>query len=69
MSGNLAEEVSREVVNLKESLKQMRIMPTRWILEQVGRKLRGHYAYYGVSEQPPGLVRFYREQRSCCTSG
>jgi len=36
-------------------------MPTRWILEQVGRKLRGHYAYYGVSGQHRGLVRFYRE--------
>ena len=37
-----------KVVNLKESLKQMRIMPTRWILAQVGRKLRGHYAYYSI---------------------
>jgi len=50
-----------KVVNLKESLKQMRVMPTRWILEQVGRKLRGHYAYYGVSDNHRGLVRFYRE--------
>lgn len=50
-----------KLVNLKESLKQMRIMPTRWILEQVGRKLRGHYAYYGVSDNHRGLVRFYRE--------
>ena len=50
-----------KLVNLKESLKQMRIMPTRWILEQVGRKLRGHYAYYGVTDNHRGLVRFYRE--------
>ena len=50
-----------KVVNLKESLKRMRVMPTRWILEQVGRKLRGHYAYYGVTDNHRGLVRFYRE--------
>jgi RNA-directed DNA polymerase len=31
-----------KLVKLKEWLKQMRVMPTRWILEQVGRKLRGH---------------------------
>lgn len=50
-----------KLVKLKESLKRMRVLPTRWILEQVGRKLRGHYAYYGVSDNHRGLVRFYRE--------
>jgi RNA-directed DNA polymerase len=50
-----------KLVNLKEWLKQMRVMPTRWILEQVVRKLRGHYAYYGVTDNHRGLVRFYRE--------
>jgi len=50
-----------KLANLKEWLKRMRIMPTRWILEQVGRKLRGYYAYYGVSDNHRGLVRFYRE--------
>ena len=50
-----------KLANLKQWLKQMRVMPTRWILEQVGRKLRGHYAYYGVSDNHLGLGRFYRE--------
>ena len=50
-----------KLVNLKEWLKQMRVMPTRWILEQVGRKLQGHYAYYGVTDNHRGLMRFYRE--------
>ena len=50
-----------KLINLKAWLKHMRIMPTRWILEQVGRKLRGHYAYYGVSDNHRGLARFYRE--------
>ena len=45
---------SAKLVNLKEWLKRMRIMPTRWILEQVGRKLRGHYAYYGVTDNHRG---------------
>ena len=50
-----------KLINLKAWLKQRRVMPTRWILEQVGRKLRGHYAYYGVSDNHRGLARFYRE--------
>jgi RNA-directed DNA polymerase len=53
-------KLQAKLANLKESLKQMRVLPTRWILEQVGRKLRGHYAYYGVSDNHRGLVRFYR---------
>ncbi len=46
---------------LKEWLKQMRVMPTMWILEKVGLKLRGHYAYYGVTDNYRGVARFYRE--------
>ena len=32
-----------------------------WILEKVGLKLRGHYAYYGVTDNHRGIERFYRE--------
>jgi hypothetical protein len=46
---------------LKEWLKRSRIMPTLWILEKVGLKLRGHYAYYGVTDNHQGIARFYRE--------
>lgn len=50
-----------KLANLKDWLKQMRVMPTKWILEQVGRKLRGHYAYYGVTDNHRGIARFYRQ--------
>ena len=50
-----------KLANLKEWLKKMRVMPTLWILEKVGLKLRGHYAYYGVTDNHPGIARFYRE--------
>ena len=49
-----------KLASLKQWLKQTRTMPTRWILAQVGRKLLGHYAYYGVTDNHRGLVRFYR---------
>ena len=55
------QKLRAKLAKLKESLKQKRVLPTRWILEQVGRELRGHYSYYGVSDNHRGLVRFYRE--------
>jgi group II intron reverse transcriptase/maturase len=45
----------------KEWLKRRRNMPTVWILHQVGLKLRGHYAYYGVTDNYRGIARFHRE--------
>jgi group II intron reverse transcriptase/maturase len=45
----------------KEWLKRMRNRPTKWILEQVGLKLQGHYQYYGVTDNYRGIDRFYRE--------
>src|SRR6185503_6779202 len=50
-----------KLATLKEWLKQMRVMPTTWILEKVGLKLRGHYAYYGVTDNYRGIDRYYRE--------
>ena len=50
-----------KLATLKQWLKQMRVMPTMWILEKVGLKLRGHYAYYGVTDNHRGIERFYRE--------
>jgi group II intron reverse transcriptase/maturase len=50
-----------KLANLKGWLKRMRVMPTMWILEKVGLKLRGHYAYYGVTDNYRGIDRFYRE--------
>jgi len=32
-----------------------------WIMEKVELKLRGHYAYYGVTDNYRGVARFHRE--------
>jgi RNA-directed DNA polymerase len=45
----------------KEWLKKSRVMPTSWIMEKVAVKLRGHYAYYGVTDNYRGIARFHRE--------
>lgn len=45
----------------KEWLKKSRVMPTSWIMEKVALKLRGHYAYYGVTDNYRGIARFHRE--------
>jgi group II intron reverse transcriptase/maturase len=50
-----------KLVAFKEWLKRMRNRPTKWILEQVGLKLQGHYQYYGVTDNYRGIDRFYRE--------
>ena len=38
-------------------------MSTRELWEKVRAKLRGHYAYYGVTDNSPGICRFYREAK------
>ena len=50
-----------KLADLKDWLKRMRVRPTVWILEQAGLKLRGHYAYFGVTDNEAGIARFYRE--------
>lgn len=50
-----------KLVTLKEWLKLNRIKPTQWIMQEVELKLRGHYQYYGVTDNYRGIVRFYRE--------
>jgi group II intron reverse transcriptase/maturase len=47
--------------SFKEWLKKSRVMPTMWIMEKVELKLRGHYAYYGVTDNYRGIARFHRE--------
>lgn len=50
-----------KLVTFKEWLKLNRIKPTQWIMQEVELKLRGHYQYYGVTDNYRGIVRFYRE--------
>jgi len=45
----------------KEWLKRNRTKPTRWIWEQVAAKLRGHYAYFGVTDNSRSIRQFAKE--------
>jgi hypothetical protein len=50
-----------KLVTFKEWVKVNRMKPTQWIMQQVELKLRGHYQYYGVTDNYRGIARFYRE--------
>jgi RNA-directed DNA polymerase len=52
-----------KVAALKEWLKRIRMKPTQWIMQRLGLKLRGHYQYYGVTDNYRGVARFYHEVR------
>jgi len=45
----------------KEWLKEDRVLPLRLILQKASQKLRGHYGYYGVTDNYRGISRFYRQ--------
>ena len=45
---------------LKENRAKMR---TRALWQKVQAKLRGHYAYYGVTDNSPGICRFFHEAK------
>lgn len=44
----------------KEWMKQARILPTCEIMKTVGAKIRGHFAYYGVTDNTRGIQRYVR---------
>ena len=46
---------------MKAWLKSARTWKTRDILRMVIKKLQGHYAYYGVTDNGPGISRFAHE--------
>jgi len=45
----------------KEWLKKNRTLPTPELMKTVAAKLRGHYAYYGVTDNSQGIGRFAYE--------
>jgi RNA-directed DNA polymerase len=49
-----------KLVAYKEWIKRERDQPLQRIMEKVAAKLRGHYGYYGVSDNSRGIERFYR---------
>jgi len=56
-----AKKFRAKLVAIKVWLQRVRHQPSRWIWEQVAVKLRGHYAYYGVTDNFEALRRFARE--------
>jgi RNA-directed DNA polymerase len=49
-----------KLVAFKEWIQRERGRPLQWIMGKVAAKLRGHYGYYGVSDNTRGIERFYR---------
>jgi len=47
----------------KEWLKANRTQPTRELMEKVIAKVRGHFAYYGVTDNSMGIMRFAEDVR------
>lgn len=47
-----------KLLAFKEWLKQNRILPIPELMAQVASKLRGHFAYYGVTDNSRGIGRF-----------
>lgn len=56
-----AKKFRAKLAALKAWLQRVRHRDTRWIWEQVAVKLRGHYAYYGVTDNFEAIRRFKRE--------
>ena len=52
-----------KVKAFKVWLKTARTMKTKQLWEIAKAKLRGHYAYYGVSDNLPGIMRFNEETK------
>ena len=53
-----------KLATLKEWLKRNRAkMTTRELWQKVRAKLRGHYGYYGVTDNSSGIGRFYEEAK------
>jgi len=46
------------IVEFKEWIKRHRNRPLRWIMQQVAAKVRGHFGYYGVTDNLRGIDRY-----------
>jgi len=52
---------STKIRVFRDWLKANRTLPTRELMEKVALKLRGHFAYYGVTDNSKGINRFAYE--------
>jgi group II intron reverse transcriptase/maturase len=53
-----AKKFRAKLAAFKEWLKRARTQPTRWIWEQTAAKLRGHLAYFGVTDNSRAIRRY-----------
>jgi RNA-directed DNA polymerase len=56
-----AKKFRAKLAAFKEWIKRSRTQPTKWIWEQAAAKLRGHYAYFGVTDNSRSIKRFANE--------
>jgi group II intron reverse transcriptase/maturase len=52
--------ISRALRQARQWCRQHRHLPLRWQWERLGRKLRGHYAYFGITGNSRALQSVYR---------
>jgi hypothetical protein len=56
-----SKKFTAKVAAFKEWLKKARTKKTKELWEEAKAKLRGHYAYYGVTDNSEGIRRFAHE--------
>ena len=54
-----SKRLTRATRNMSEFIKQNRHMKLRELIAELNVKLRGHYAYYGITFNSKGIFRFY----------
>ena len=45
---------------MKEWIKNNRAMPVKEIIKKINQKLRGHYQYYGVTDNTKGVKNYLK---------
>jgi len=57
----ISKRLTAKIKAVKCWLKLNRTLPTAELMRKLAAKLRGHYAYYGVTDNAQGIGRFYYE--------
>jgi len=59
----ISKRITAKLKVYKEWLKKNRTLTTPEIIQKTARKLRGHYGYYGVTDNSQGINAYYYEVR------
>ncbi|MCP4900240.1 MAG: reverse transcriptase [bacterium] len=76
----ISKRLTAKLRGFKDWLRKNRTLPTPEILRTIARKLRGHYGYYGVTDNSRGISAYYygvrgilhkwlnrRGKKGCCS--